>query len=438
METKHPISEEVEKLYNRNPEDEWQRLERHRTELAVTLRALQDYLPPFPARILDCGGGPGRYSIELAKWGYQVTLFDLSAKNLQLARKKASEAGVILQDYRHGNALNLSHYKADSFDAVLLMGPLYHLLEESERKQALAQAHRVLKPGGRIFATFISRYAGHREAASRQPLIVLTDKEVSDRILETGRLLPTGSGMDPFFGYFAHPSEIAPLVQSAGLEQVAVLGVEGLVFPNDTEVNKLTGDAWNAWVELNYRVSTDPYLYNSVSHLLLIAEKPRWRMVLSQIAAQLNHEKINYHLTGGASKALNGVPGPVNDIDIETDRAGALRFNELYKDHIILPVELSESEKYRSWFGRFSFDGVFVEVMGDLERRKGESWTSSSSKTEHIVDLEGVRVRVSWLEEETLAYIRRGRLETAAECLKYCNHVRLLQLLNGEVPTQVL
>ncbi len=78
----------VEAFYDRDAEHEWERGDRHRTEFAVTLRALAEHLPPPPARILDCGGGPGRFSIELARQGYDVTLFDLSAGNLALARAK--------------------------------------------------------------------------------------------------------------------------------------------------------------------------------------------------------------------------------------------------------------------------------------------------------------------------------------------------------------
>jgi len=66
------------------------------------LRALQEHLPAPPARVLDCGGGPGRYSIELARRGYGVTLFDLSPECLRLAQSKAQEAGVHLEGFEQG------------------------------------------------------------------------------------------------------------------------------------------------------------------------------------------------------------------------------------------------------------------------------------------------------------------------------------------------
>jgi ubiquinone/menaquinone biosynthesis C-methylase UbiE len=73
-----PIVEVIRRYTDKRTEQEWERLGRHRTEFAVTIRALAGHLPPPPARVLDCGGGPGRYAIELARRGYDVTLFDLS------------------------------------------------------------------------------------------------------------------------------------------------------------------------------------------------------------------------------------------------------------------------------------------------------------------------------------------------------------------------
>ncbi|MGA9347428.1 MAG: class I SAM-dependent methyltransferase, partial [Anaerolineae bacterium] len=132
-------SEAIRTLYDQQPEREWERLERHRTEFALTLRALAEHLPPPPARVLDCGGGPGRYAIELARRGYDVTLFDLSTECLRLAQEKAAQAGVTLAGYEQGTATDLSRFPDDAFDALLLMGPLYHLLEEKDRQQALAE-----------------------------------------------------------------------------------------------------------------------------------------------------------------------------------------------------------------------------------------------------------------------------------------------------------
>ena len=141
---------------------------------------------------------------------------------------------------------------------------------------------------------------------------------------------------------------------------------------------------------------------------------------------------------------------PVNDIDLEMGVEDAYRFQELFAAHALQPVSLVESDAYRSHFGRFNVrtgsvqrteavrHGIVIEVMGDLQRREGGRWAPTATSTEATVDVEGVPVRVSWLEEETLAYIRRGRLERAAQCLPHCDRDRLIKLLKGERATSVL
>ncbi len=429
----------IQRGYDLNPQREWERMDRHRTEFAVSLRALEAHLPPAPARVLDCGGGPGRYAVELARRGYMVTLFDLSPECLRLAETKAAEAGVTLVSYEQGTATNLARFDADSFDAVLLMGPLYHLLEEVERRQAVAEAYRVLKPGGVCFAAFISRYAGHRWAARYQPTWIVEEPEDAERLLTTGLLPPRGEEGSHFCAYMAHPTEVEPLCRGAGFEAATALGVEGLVsMIEEDALNALDGPAWDAWVDLNTRVAADPSLHGGVEHLLVVAHKPRWRAALRAIARQLNAVGTSYKVVGGASIALHGVPAPVKDIDIETDTEGAYRFQGCFADHVTQPVAWRESEKYRSHFGRFDFDGVIVEIMGDFYRREVDRWVPTATMTEAIIDLEGTPVYASWLEEETLYYLRSGRLDRAALCLPYCDHGRLLALLRGDVATNVL
>jgi len=265
-------SEYIARAYDANSEREWARLERHRTEFALTLRALRQHLPPPPARVLDCGGGPGRYAIELAGLGYAVTLFDLSAACLRLAREKAAAAGVTLAAYEHGTATDLSRFAEASFAAVLLLGPLYHLLEEDERRQALAEAYRVLQPGGVLFASFITRYAGLRWAAVNAPTWPLENQELNELTLASGQQPPHAE--PGFVAYFAHPTEVVPLCQGAGFAVVTVLGVEGVISMIEAGVNALSGAAWDLWVDLNYRLATDPSIHGCNEHLLAIAVKP--------------------------------------------------------------------------------------------------------------------------------------------------------------------
>ncbi len=262
---------EVEPFYDEYAPKEWERLDRHRTEFAVSLRAINAFLPRPPCSILDAGGGPGRYAIELARQGYSVMLLDISRENLNLARQKAGEANVSLADIIHGNALDLSMLGSASYDAVLLMGPLYHLLSREERVQAIQEALRVLKPKGKLFAAFITRFAPFRYVAIQEPAWLAENPEYARQLLETGiHDQPTQFAK----AYYAHPGEIVRLMESCGLETLRLVGCEGVVAEHEDKVNGLCGEAWEAWVDLNCKLGQDPTLYGASDHLLYAGQKP--------------------------------------------------------------------------------------------------------------------------------------------------------------------
>ncbi|MFZ5824572.1 MAG: class I SAM-dependent methyltransferase [Bacillota bacterium] len=267
------MQERVERYYDANAAYEWNRLDRHRMEFALTMRALGRHLEDS-SRILDVGGGPGRYAITLAQQGHRVTLLDLSAANLAFARQKAAELGVELESVVHGNALDLSRFEPASFDAVLLMGPLYHLLEPEERERSVREALRVLKPGGLLAATIITRYAGLRDIAAHEPEELLEAMDRLEELFRTGVVrLPEGSGFTD--SYRMHPTELTPFMESFGLTTLEVLGQEGLLFLIEEKVNQLTGPLWDAWVDVNERVAGDPTIWGQCAHLLYLGEGPR-------------------------------------------------------------------------------------------------------------------------------------------------------------------
>lgn len=135
------------------------RLDRHKIEFDITKRYLDEFIQGEQLEIFDIGGGPGRYSIYLAQKGHTVTLLDLSEKNIAVAKEKVAQANVALYAIVQGDVLKLDTYEDEKYDIVLLMGPLYHLLEESDRKKAVEGAMRLLKPQGIIIVSFISKYA---------------------------------------------------------------------------------------------------------------------------------------------------------------------------------------------------------------------------------------------------------------------------------------
>ncbi|MBE9525125.1 MAG: hypothetical protein IMY76_08495 [Chloroflexi bacterium] len=172
--------------------------------------------------------------------------------------------------------------------------------------------------------------------------------------------------------------------------------------------------------------------------MTLINELPPWQNAIEIIASTCSAAQINYKIVGGTVAALYGIPTQINDIDIEMLAKDAYRFQEFFADNIIQPVTLNDNGEHRSHYGQFSINGVAIDVMGDLHRLENNLWVPTFSLTSATVDLNGRPIHVPWLEEEILAYIRRGKLERAGKCLPYCNQSKLLALLQGQQPTQVI
>jgi S-adenosylmethionine-dependent methyltransferase len=263
----------VERYYDKSAQAEWQRLQRHRTEFAVTMRVMDEYLPEPPCSVLDVGGGPGRYAIALAEKGYDVMLVELSGRSLEFAEAKAKEAGVTLTGFIHADATNLGRIKDESYDAVLLMGPLYHLIKRAKREKALFEARRVLKKEGCLFASFITRYAPIRMEAKVDPDWVFAKRRRFEKLFSTGVHEPRGKNGRFTDAYFAMPSEIKPFIEKRGFQTLDLVSCEGIVALIEEKVNELTGDLWEAWVNLNCRLGKDPSIHGAAEHLLYVGRK---------------------------------------------------------------------------------------------------------------------------------------------------------------------
>ena len=262
---------DIAEHYNSDPERESTRLERHQLEHDLTWRYLNQYVPPH-GTILEVGAATGRYTLELAKRGYRVTAVDLSAANVELCRTRLTGEGLHEQaQLIVADARELGEVKARGFDVVLLMGPLYHLIEEADRKLALQQASDRLRAGGILFSSFISRFGILGDLLRKVPGWIEDQAEV-ESLLELGRD-PQDYPRGGFRGYFAKVSEIASLHEEVGFETLTLAGVEPAISADDESYNRLQGEQRRLWLDLFYRMSTESTIIGASRHLLYIGRK---------------------------------------------------------------------------------------------------------------------------------------------------------------------
>ncbi|MCD4775142.1 MAG: class I SAM-dependent methyltransferase [Candidatus Aegiribacteria sp.] len=258
-------------LYNSDPEKEHIRLERHQLEHDITLRYLNRYLP-HEGSILEVGAATGRYTLELAGRGHTLTAVDISEKLIERCRKRIEEQGLEKHvQFLVADARDLNEVPEKEFDAVLLMGPLYHLVEDEDRKTALREAFSRLREGGIIFSSFISRFGILGGVLKLFPEWIENQPEVRS-VIEKGSN-PENLRIGDFRGYFATVSEIVPLHQGIGFETLVLAGVEPAISADDESYNSLQGKRRQLWLDLFFEASTKESVIGASRHLLYIGRK---------------------------------------------------------------------------------------------------------------------------------------------------------------------
>jgi ubiquinone/menaquinone biosynthesis C-methylase UbiE len=198
-------------------------LERVRTQELLTR-----FLPSAPAIVLDVGGGAGVHALWLAAQGYEVHLIDPVPLHIEQATRASQESDERrLASITLGDARQLE-WPDGTTDAVLLLGPLYHLIERADRIQALSEARRVLRPGGIIFAVGITRFASLFNGLVFGLFEDAEFASVVEQDLRDGQHRNPSNNPNYFTTAFFHqPDELRDETQEAGFEVVELVSVQG-------------------------------------------------------------------------------------------------------------------------------------------------------------------------------------------------------------------
>lgn len=277
-----PIADMVKEWFTKTARHEWRRLQRnryHQIEFIVTMHFLTKYLPK-DGLVLDAGGGPGRYTIELAKKGYNMVLLDITPELLKTAKRKIKRAGVQerVKEIKEGSITDLSAFNDETFDAVMCLGgPLCHILDAKQREHAASELVRVTKAGSPLFVSVIGRLGVLRTIFLRLP------EEMQDcrHHWETGDYIPGLLPRAEVTGFTAAhwflPEELLELFERHGVETLDMAALEGLSSHHEGKTNRLAKDEekWKMWMDIILRTCNHPSIVGGSEHILLVGRKCR-------------------------------------------------------------------------------------------------------------------------------------------------------------------
>ena len=235
----------IKEYYNNYNEDQRTKSRHGSVEFITNMKYIRDFLPAG-ASILDVGAGTGVYSMALAMDGYHVRAIELVEHNIEVFRANLKECGAEIP-VEQGNAMDLSRFPDESFDGVLLFGPLYHLYTEEEKLLVLSEAKRVLKPDGRLFAAYCMNEATiiHYHCIS-QPA----------DLFEMVRL-----------------EDIDRLNQKAGLERVKIVASDLFSIYIRDQIDSFSDAAYHAYINYHLSVCERGDLIGATNHSLDILRK---------------------------------------------------------------------------------------------------------------------------------------------------------------------
>ncbi len=256
--------------------DEWKRLDSPEgaLEFQLTCEIILNTLKPGSS-VLDLGGGPGRYTFFLADNGYRCHLADISIKNIEEAKRRLKEFSNAknIDGMDVINAIDLTQYPDNSFDAVLAFGPFYHLTDREERKKCLSEIFRVTRSGGKALIAFIPLLSGMKGLIERS---LLKPEQVNS---ETFRLaLETGvfkNESDEGFqeGYYARSEDLVSEIEEAGLVVESKRSIRGLGVRLEKEVLSAPKHA-DAILQTITETAGRPEIIELCGHAIVISIKP--------------------------------------------------------------------------------------------------------------------------------------------------------------------
>ena len=249
---------ELINYYNKFNEDKRLNTKHGQVEYLTAIKYIEDYLSDG-ASILDVGAGTGKYSIYFSNLGYNVSALELVKHNLRVIEKNSEKVKTYL-----GNAIDLSKFGDNSFDVVLLFGPMYHLISHEEKLQALSEAKRVVKNDGYIFISYcMNEYAIITHAFVEGYIESLNNVDDNYQIVSKENDLYSYVRLD----------EINRLKDELNLKRVKIIAQDGPTEYLKKIINKMDDETFKIFLDYHFKTCEREYLLEASRHVLDILQK---------------------------------------------------------------------------------------------------------------------------------------------------------------------
>ena len=251
----------LENYYNKFNEDKRLNSRRGQVEFTTNLKYIEKYIP-LGAKILDVGAGTGKYSLYLDKLGYDVEAVELVKHNLNVIKKK----NPTLKSYL-GNALDLSFLKENTYDAILLFGPIYHLKKRSEQLKAIEEAKRLLKPNGLLFISYcMNEYAiithGFKDGNILKSI-------ASGKVDENFHILEKGNELYDY----VRLEDINFIQEKSNLKRLKLVSSDGASSYIKDTLNKMDQSTFEVFLNYHLKTCERQELLGASTHILDILKK---------------------------------------------------------------------------------------------------------------------------------------------------------------------
>lgn len=253
----------IKEYYNHYDEDGRLLKKSRRPEYLLTMEYIEKYLFDG-AKILEVGAGTGRYSIALADKGYDVTAVELVPHNIEIMKKKVKPKHNIT--IYEGNAVDLSFLDSETYDIVLLLGPMYHLFTNEDKHAAISEAIRVAKIGGVIYASYINNdTVMYKMFYTKQILSYLDNGNIDENYHGI-------SNPELVFELYRKP-EIDEMMMRYNITRLHFVGVDMLSYLHSNKLNRLNKREFEEYMKFLHTICERDDLTGFSIHMLDIFRK---------------------------------------------------------------------------------------------------------------------------------------------------------------------